>query len=58
MKVLHIVNVDKENYYLNNLCDYADENIEYSFITFAPPSEFDETLKKEEKRLLIGCYES
>ncbi|CAN5312325.1 N/A [soil metagenome] len=52
IKVLHIVNLDKDNYYLNNLCDYTDaKEIEYSFVTFAPPSEFAEALEKRGKKV-------
>ena len=50
VKVLHITSVDKENYYLNNLCDYSDD-VEYSFITFVPYCEFAEALEKRGKRV-------
>ena len=50
IKVLHITDLDKENYYLNNLCDYTDkEEVEYLFATFAPSSEFGEALEKRGK---------
>ncbi len=52
IKVLHITNVDKENYYLNNLCDYSDSShVEYSFVTLAPYCEFAEALEKRGKRV-------
>ncbi len=36
MHILHVVNVDKENYYLRNLAEYSDpEKVEYSFVTLA-----------------------
>lgn len=36
MRVLHVVSVDKENYYLNNLADHSDPNeVVYSFVTLA-----------------------
>jgi glycosyltransferase involved in cell wall biosynthesis len=38
LKVLHVTNVEKENYYLNNLTDFSDpREVEYSFVTFASP---------------------
>lgn len=50
IKVFHVLNVDKENYFLNNLCDFTDENeIEHSFATFAPDCEFAAALRKREK---------
>lgn len=37
IRVLHIVDVDKQNYYLANLAEYSDPaKVEYSFVTFAP----------------------
>ena len=50
IKVLHVLNVEKENYYLNNLCDFTDaKEIEYLFATFAPYSEFTEALRQRGK---------
>lgn len=52
IKVLHITSVDKENYYLNNLCDHTSgEVIEYIFVTFAPRSEFAESLESRGKKV-------
>ena len=53
IKVIHIVNVDTENYYLNNLIDYTDpKEIEFSFITFAPENcEFTRDIKKRGKKI-------
>ena len=37
IKILHIISVDKENYYLANLAQHSDPgNVEYCFVTFAP----------------------
>ena len=54
VKVIHIANVDTENYYLNNLIDYTDpQEIEFSFITFAPPDcEFTADIKSAERRFI------
>jgi glycosyltransferase involved in cell wall biosynthesis len=36
IRILHVVSVDKENYYLNNLVDYSSRSeVEYSFVTLA-----------------------
>lgn len=36
IKVLHVVNVEKQNYYLTNLTDYSHAGeVEHSFVTFA-----------------------
>lgn len=52
IKVLHIVSVEKENYYLNNLVDYTDASeVEFSFATFAARCEFGEHLEKRGKRV-------
>lgn len=53
VKVIHIVNVDRENYYLNNLIDFTDsKKIEFSFITFAPSDcEFASCIKKRGKTI-------
>jgi len=37
IKVLHVTNVEKENYYLANLVEYSDASaVEFLFITFGP----------------------
>jgi glycosyltransferase involved in cell wall biosynthesis len=37
IKILHVISVDKENYYLNNLADFSDAGeVEFSFVTLAP----------------------
>lgn len=39
LKVLHVVSVDKENYYLRNLADYSDAGeVEHLFVTTASPA--------------------
>ena len=51
LRVVHVLSVDKENYYLNNLVDYSDqESVEYSFITLAPQCEFAESLDRRGSR--------
>ncbi|OSZ80896.1 hypothetical protein CAP36_06555 [Chitinophagaceae bacterium IBVUCB2] len=47
IQILHIVNVDTENYYLNNLIDYSDKNkLEYSIITFGPAGSFTQQMEE------------
>jgi glycosyltransferase involved in cell wall biosynthesis len=50
IQVLHIVDVETENYYLNNLIDYSDKNLlQFSIITFGAAGSF--TKQMEER----GC---
>jgi glycosyltransferase involved in cell wall biosynthesis len=47
IKVLHIAQVETDNYYLNNLCDYTNKSdVEFSAITFAPHGGFIEGMEK------------
>jgi glycosyltransferase involved in cell wall biosynthesis len=47
IKVTHITNVEVDNYFLNNLCDYTSrEKVEFSAVTFAPAAGFVEGMKK------------
>ena len=47
IKVLHIVSVETENYYLNNLVDFSDRSkVAYSFITFGAEGVFTEQMQK------------
>ncbi len=47
IKVMHISNIEKSNYYLNNLCDFTDRKlINFSFVTFAKRAGFVEDLEK------------
>jgi glycosyltransferase involved in cell wall biosynthesis len=58
VKVLHIVNVDKENYYLNNLCDYSDtKEVEFLFATFASADcDFARDMEKRGKQVFaLDC---
>jgi glycosyltransferase involved in cell wall biosynthesis len=51
-KVLHIIDVTVNNPYLNNLCDETNgAEIEYSFVTFAPPGGFVENIEKRGKKV-------
>jgi glycosyltransferase involved in cell wall biosynthesis len=57
IKVIHITNIDKENYYLNNLCDHTSgEVVEYIFVTFAPRTEFAESLERRGKQ--VHCLDA
>jgi glycosyltransferase involved in cell wall biosynthesis len=56
-KILHIVSVDKENYYLNNLVDHSDKDqVEYRFITLASHSDFAQSL--EQRGCVVHCLDS
>jgi len=45
IKILHIVGVDKENYYLNNLVSHSSrDNVQFSFATLAGDCEFGKSL--------------
>lgn len=47
IKVLHIHEVEKESFYFSNLVDFVDKNeVEFSFITFAPEGDFTESMKR------------
>lgn len=57
IKVLHFCNLEKDNYYLNNLCDYSDESlVEYLLVTLAPECEFAKSLEKRGKKTFcLNC---
>ncbi len=47
IKVLHITNLEVDNYYLNNLCDFTNpEEVEFSTVTFARRAGFTEGMEK------------
>lgn len=47
IRVLHVCNLEVSNYYLNNLSDFTKhEDVEYSFLTTAPPCDFVADLEK------------
>ena len=51
-KVLHILDVDKEAFYFNNLCDFTPRSeVEFSFITLAPAGEFTKSIEKRGLRV-------
>jgi glycosyltransferase involved in cell wall biosynthesis len=57
IKIVHILDLDKDNYYFNNLCDYTEKSdVVFSFITFAPKSEFAESL--ENRGRAVHCLDS
>jgi glycosyltransferase involved in cell wall biosynthesis len=48
IKVLKIVNVETENYYLNNLVEYTDSNkVQFSFISFGSAGGFTTQMEKK-----------
>lgn len=52
IKVLHVVEIDKEAHYFNNLVDFTDRNeIEFSFVTFMEEGEFTESLRSRDFRV-------
>lgn len=47
LRVLHVIDVETSNYYLNNLVDYtAKEDVEFFFITFGSAGSFVEELRR------------
>jgi glycosyltransferase involved in cell wall biosynthesis len=47
IKVLHIHEVEKEAFYFSNLADFVNPNeVEFSFVTFAPEGDFTESMKR------------
>ena len=47
LKILHVVSVEKENYYLNNLADFSNSQlVEHCFVTLAPKCDFSDSLEK------------
>lgn len=47
LRVLHVTNVEKENYYLNNLVDYTDRReVEHMALTFGARGGFVEQLER------------
>lgn len=49
IKVLHIVEVEKEAFYFNNLIDFIDRSeIEFSFVAFGSEGQFSQSMKSRE----------
>lgn len=47
IKVLHVLEVEKEAFYFNNLADFTDRNeVEFAFVTFAPEGGFTESMRR------------
>ncbi len=47
LHVLHVINVETSNYYLNNLVDYTSkEDIEFFFVTFGSEGSFVDDLRR------------
>jgi glycosyltransferase involved in cell wall biosynthesis len=54
IKVLHVVDLEARNYYLDNLCDFADAtDVDFSFINFGSYGGFAESL--EERGKTVYC---
>jgi glycosyltransferase involved in cell wall biosynthesis len=52
VKVLHILDVEKEAFYFSNLADYTNPTeAEYSFITFAPEGDFTASIRQRGLRV-------
>jgi glycosyltransferase involved in cell wall biosynthesis len=46
LRILHVINVETSNYYLNNLVDYtAKEDVQFSFVTFGSAGSFIDDLR-------------
>ena len=47
IKVLHILEVEKEAFYFNNLADFTNrQEVEFAYVTFAPEGDFTESMKR------------
>src|SRR5207253_7602470 len=47
LRVLHVIDVETSNYYLNNLVDHtAREDVQFSFVTFGPEGSFVYDLRR------------
>jgi len=47
IKVLHVLEVEKEAFYFNNLADFTDRNeVEFAFVTFTPEGGFTESMRR------------
>lgn len=52
LKVLHILDVEKEAFYFNNLCDFTPRlEVEFSFVTFAAAGDFTKSVEKRNWRV-------
>ncbi len=52
IKVVHIHEVEKEAFYFSNLVDFVDPNdVDFSFVTFAPEGDFTESMRKRNIRV-------
>ncbi len=47
IRVLHVHEVEKEAFYFSNLVDFVNpDEVEFSFVTFAPEGDFTESMKR------------
>jgi glycosyltransferase involved in cell wall biosynthesis len=47
IKVLHILEVEKEAFFFNNLADFTNRReVEFAYVTFAPEGDFTESMKR------------
>ncbi len=52
IKVLHVLEVEKEAFYFNNLIDFTDRReIEFSFVTFSPEGDFTKSIESRNLRV-------
>ena len=52
IKVLHVLEVEKEAFYFSNLADFTDRaEIEFVFVTFAPEGDFTASMKRRNFRV-------
>lgn len=52
LKVLHVLDVEKEAHFFSNLVDFTDRNeIEHSFVTFASEDSFTKSMQKRNVRI-------
>lgn len=52
IKVLHVLEVDKEAFYFTNLIDFSDKKeVEFAFVNFAPECDFSKSIEKRNLRI-------
>lgn len=59
IKVLHILEVEKEAFYFNNLVDYSDKSeVEFTFVNFAPECDFARSIEKRNLHIYsLGSFQ-
>jgi glycosyltransferase involved in cell wall biosynthesis len=52
IKVLHVLEVEKEAFYFSNLADFTDsKDVEFAFVTFSPEGGFTESMRQRGYRV-------